>query len=115
MVTISIVKDFSRTPGPRYIAEGDHSGELFRKKHLLPNVQIAMDNNEDIMIDLDGASGYGTSFLEESFGGLVREDKISYDFLKAHLKIKSDEDDIYEGEIWDYIEKAYKAELDAEK
>lgn len=115
MVTISIVNNFSRTPGPRYIAEGDFSGELFRKEHLLPNVKMAMEHNEDIIVDLDGASGYGTSFLEESFGGLVREDKISYDFLKAHLKIKSDEDDIYVDEIWDYIDKAQKAESEAEK
>ena len=110
MVKISIVENFSRTPGPRYISEGDFSGELFRTEILLPKVVEAMTKNEDILVDLDKASGYGTSFLEESFGGLIRIDKIPYEFLVDHLKIKSEEDDIYVDEIWSYINNAHKKE-----
>lgn len=112
MVKISIVEDFSRTPGPRYISEGEFSGQLFRQTILLPKIQEALKENDDIQVDLDRASGYGTSFLEEAFGGLIREDHIPYDFLKTHLKIKSDEDDIYIQEINTYIESAYKKESD---
>lgn len=106
MVKVSVVEDFSRTPGPRYISEGEYSGELFRKTVLLPKVMEAQNAAEDIQVDLDRASGYGTSFLEEAFGGLIREDHISYDFLKDHLIIKSDEDDIYIQEIKTYMENA---------
>lgn len=112
MVKVSVVEDFSRTPGPRYISEGDFSGELFRKKVLLPKVKEALNATDDIQVDLDRASGYGTSFLEEAFGGLIREDNIPYDFLKTHLIIKSDEDDIYIQEIKTYIESAYKKETE---
>lgn len=110
MVNISIVENFSRTPGPRYISEGEYSGELFRKSILLPNVKKAMETGDDILVDLDRASGYGTSFLEEAFGGLIREDKIPYDYLKNHMKIKSDEDEIYINEINIYMESAHKKE-----
>lgn len=110
MVKISIVEDFSRTPGPRYISEGEYSGELFRTTILLPNVKKAMDTEDDILIDLDRASGYGTAFLEESFGGLIREDNIPYDYLKNHMIIKSDEDEIYIHEINLYMDSAHKKE-----
>lgn len=111
MVTINIVKEFSRTPGPRYISEGDFSGELFRKEILLPHIKEAMTQNCKITVDLDGASGYGTSFLEEAFGGLIRIDLIPYEFLKNNLIIKSDEDDIYIDEINEYMEHAHKVQL----
>lgn len=110
MVKISIVEDFSRTPGPRYISEGEYSGELFRKKILLPNVKKAIETGDDILVDLDRASGYGTSFLEEAFGGLIREDKIPYDYLKNHMIIKSNEDEIYIKEINLYMDSAHKKE-----
>ena len=29
---ISVARDFSRTPGPRYTSQGDWSGEEFRKR-----------------------------------------------------------------------------------
>lgn len=73
MITITIVKDFSDAPGGRYIHEGKFSGEQFRKKILLPKYNEALKSNEKLEINFDGAFGYSTSFLEEAFGGLVRE------------------------------------------
>ena len=35
-----------------------------------------------LIVDLDGTAGLGTSFLEESFGGLIRRDHINYNILK---------------------------------
>lgn len=111
MVIISVIKDFTRTPGPRYISEGDFSGELFRKEVLLPKIREAMEQKTQITVDLDGASGYGTSFLEEAFGGLIRVDKVPYDFLSNDLIIKSVEDDTYLEEIKGYIEHAHNVEM----
>ena len=65
--TIVIARDFSDTPGGRYQKFGPASGEAFRDelvKHLV--------NGEAIEVVLDGTEGYGSSFLEEAFGGLVR-------------------------------------------
>jgi hypothetical protein len=55
--------------------EGPYSGEEFRKSLLLPAYHTALSTNEELTIDLDGCYGLATSFLEEAFGGLVREVK----------------------------------------
>ncbi|MCQ2233337.1 MAG: STAS-like domain-containing protein [Paludibacteraceae bacterium] len=107
-ITVSILKDFSRIPGPRYVSEGKFSGEQFRKEVLVQKVNLAMESDCEIIIDLDGVSGYGTSFLEEAFGGLIREEHIPYEFLKSKLKLKSEEDPDYVDEIWEDIENAHK-------
>lgn len=73
MIEIKISRDFSDTPGGRYIKEGPNSGEEFRKKLLLPKYNEAICMKERLLIDLDDCYGYATSFLEEAFGGLARE------------------------------------------
>lgn len=70
---INVATDFSETPGGRYIKEGQYSGELFRRDILLPRYKQAVIDNEKLIINLDDCYGYATSFLEEAFGGLVRE------------------------------------------
>ena len=73
MVEINILKDFSETLGGRYIKEGPYSGELFRDTILIHKLNEAESSGEKLKIDFDGCLGIGTSFLEESFGGLVRK------------------------------------------
>ncbi|WP_145132501.1 MULTISPECIES: STAS-like domain-containing protein [unclassified Pseudomonas] len=68
MRTISIANDFTKFPAGRFKDDGPFSGELFRERFLAP----ALNSDEQLVIDLDGARGYGSSFLEEAFGGLVR-------------------------------------------
>ncbi len=72
---IKISNDFSDTPGGRFISEGAFSGEEFRRNILSPKYKEAISKGEILEIDFDGCFGYATSFLEESFGGLVRERK----------------------------------------
>lgn len=62
------IKNFSLTPGGKYIIEGEHSGEQFRKEVLQP----ILDSGNNIIVNLDAALGFTSSFLEEAFGGLVR-------------------------------------------
>lgn len=106
MVKLSILRDFSRVPGPRYISEGAFSGELFRKEILLPKVLEAIKSNDKLEINLDGVSGYGTSFLEEAFGGLIRTNHIDYCFLENDMILISKEDPDYIEEIKSYLRKA---------
>ncbi|MBE6133364.1 MAG: DUF4325 domain-containing protein [Erysipelotrichaceae bacterium] len=70
---IVIARDFTDTVGGRYIKEGDYSGELFREEILGPKLKQALASKDNLLIDFDGGYGYPTSFLEESFGGLVRD------------------------------------------
>jgi hypothetical protein len=68
-VLIDVAKQFSSTPGGRYINESLWSGQEFRERILEPLVT----QNKRLVIDLDGPEGFTTSFLEEAFGGLVRK------------------------------------------
>jgi hypothetical protein len=71
MKTITVAKDFSDTPGGRFKKDGPNSGEEFREKYLKSEFE-KLKGDEKLIIDFDGAYGYPTSFLEESFGGLAR-------------------------------------------
>ncbi|UTC97552.1 STAS-like domain-containing protein [Treponema denticola] len=104
---IKVSKDFSSTPGPRYIKEGDYSGELFRTKLLAQAVIDAIENEDEISVDLDGTAGFGTSFLEESFGGLIRENKLDYHKIIKYLKLISTEEEFLIDDIQKYLSDAY--------
>ncbi|MFM5314895.1 STAS-like domain-containing protein [Aeromonas sp. HMWF015] len=84
-------------PGPRYIYLGDNSGEQYR------NVIIdAVLSGDEVIIDLDGTEGYGSSFLEEAFGGLIRAGA-PHDLVRK-IKFISDEEPDLIDEIKSYIE-----------
>lgn len=95
---ISIVKDFSKFPAGRYISDGPNSGEKFRDEILIPELK----KNEKVTVQLDGALGFGSSFLEEAFGGLIRKG-YTYNNLKQKLAIESSIE-TYKSRIWQYIE-----------
>ena len=73
----SVKNDFSEFPGPRFKKIGDWSGELFRDDYLIPLIK-SLDDDEILVINLDGTKGLGSSFLDESFGGAVRKGYGSY-------------------------------------
>ncbi|QIE89489.1 STAS-like domain-containing protein [Pseudomonas nitroreducens] len=102
VATIRVTKDFSEYPAGRYRADGPFAGEVFRDDLLVPLL-----NQYDIVeVDLDGAMGYGSSFLEETFGGLVRKHDFTAKKLHEKLKFKSDDEPSLVDEIWIYIEHA---------
>jgi hypothetical protein len=105
---IKIAQDFSIAPGSRYITEGMNSGEEFRKNLLYPKLKEAIDRECQLEVDLDGVAGYGTSFLEESFGGLIRENKVPLDVIKRTIKLISHEEPSLLDEINEYLEDAHK-------
>lgn len=105
---IRIASDFTTAPGPRHVSEGKFSGEQFRIDVLLPKVIDACKSKCHLAIDLDGTSGFGTSFLEESFGGLIRENNLSLAELNAIFRFKSDDEPDLLDEITEYMEDAEK-------
>ena len=104
-MTINIAKDFSKTPGGRYIKEGPFSGEEFRIKLLKPAYEKTIKLGGQLTVVLDGGFGYTPSFLEEAFGGLVREVK-SEDVAK--IKIVSEEEPSQISKIASYIADALR-------
>ena len=105
-ILLVVAKEFSPTPGFRTKEEGPFPADEFRDNILYPKLKDAIENNDCLLVDLDGSAGYGTSFLEEAFGGLIRECKLSYQDIMAHLQLKSDDDPSYIDEINGYINDA---------
>jgi len=103
MITIRIAKDFSRYPAGRYVVDGPYSGEHFRTKLLVPAIQA----QDKVVVDMDGARGYGSSFLEEAFGGLVRLGFVK-EVIKRKLEIHATNASLKQ-EIDDYINSAQPA------
>lgn len=69
---INVVKEYTDKPGARYESQGSNSGQKFRDTILYPKFIETIEKNETLIVNLDGGYGYGSSFLEETFGGLVR-------------------------------------------
>jgi hypothetical protein len=67
------VADHVQSPGFRLVKDGPNSGEWFRNSVLSPMLRAAIDDGSKLTVELDGVAGYGSSFLEEAFGGLVRK------------------------------------------
>lgn len=101
---INIAKDFSRMPAGRYAKDGPYSGETFRERHLIP----ALREGASVRVILDGARGYGSSFLEEAFGGIIRRKVCSLSELKRKLTFVSDSDPSLIAEIKEYMQDAEK-------
>ena len=105
MITINIATDYTKTPGGRFISEGDYSGQDFREKVLKPKFLQALENNDQLTVILDGGYGYATSFLEEAFGGLAREMRNSK--IKDIIIISEEEPQLI-SKIQQYITDALK-------
>lgn len=105
MITINIATDYTKTPGGRFISEGEYSGQDFRERVLKPKFLQALENNDQLTVILDGGYGYATSFLEEAFGGLAREMRNSK--IKDIIIISEEEPQLI-SKIQQYITDALK-------
>lgn len=104
-MVINIAKEYTRTPGGRFRKEGQYSGEDFREYILKPAFERANQNGEKLVVILDGGFGYGSSFLEEAFGGLARQTK---DKRLLNIEIVSEEEPRLAKDIIEYITDALK-------
>ncbi len=100
---INIAQDYTKTPGGRFITEGNFSGEDFRKRILEPKFLEAQQNGEKLTVILDGGYGYATSFLEEAFGGLARD---LHDKSILNIELISEEEPSLVEKILSYIRDA---------
>ncbi|MCJ2378769.1 STAS-like domain-containing protein [Vibrio sp. ZSDZ34] len=81
---IKVIVDFHSKPYGRFKTDAPGceftAGEVFRDAHLAP----ALREFDKVTVDLTGYNRYGRSFLDEAFGGLIRESG----FTKAELDQK---------------------------
>ena len=84
---INVSQDYTRFPAGRYVSDGRFSGERFRNDFLIPALKAA----GKVEVQFDGTLGPGSSFLEEAFGGLLREGFNSGDLAERLVVSSSDE------------------------
>jgi hypothetical protein len=100
--SINIESDFNRKLGGRWKALGPFSGEAFFDDHLEPCFLKAQANKGKLHIFFDGASPYGSSFLDQSFGELARKygNKIVSNIIVFHTSYYEWIEDFIRQEIW---------------
>ena len=101
---ITVVRDFHPRPWGRTEEDGKGNATRFREQHLKP----AMNDFDQVIVDLSGYNLYGSSFLEEAFGGLV-DSAHSPESLQAKLRIVHNRLPSLVNEAWSYVH----AEADA--
>jgi hypothetical protein len=104
---LKVATEFTYTPGPRLRSEGDYSGEEFLAKLLRPRFLTALELGTRLQINLDGAAGYPSSFLEEAFGGLARE--FGSAKVESHIEIVCNDEPYLAEQIQRYIRDATKS------
>ena len=106
---IDIAQQFSPYPIGRDKNDSDVNGERFRREFLVPTLKLVdAEPDATVTIRLDGLQSISSSFLEEAFGGLVRFEGFTSNWLKKHLKFKYDRNGLKVAEmsIWQYINQA---------
>ena len=99
--TINIATEFSQTPAGRFVTDGPFSGERFRNEILVP----ALRSSDEVVVDMSDVFGYGSSFLEEAFGGLVRKCSFNRNELLKKMRVQASLK-TYETKVMQYIKEA---------
>ncbi|MGL4844123.1 MAG: STAS-like domain-containing protein [Aeromonas veronii] len=112
MKTIIIGRQFSDDPSGRFYTDGNGSGEEFREEILVPALRKHGRIEIDISTDVEG---YGSSFLSEAFGGVVKYGYYTASELLPLLELRVSEDmkiyNFYKEKIISYInESNYSSE-----
>ena len=98
------VGDFSKTPYGRYERDGKYNAASFRDTRLAPAFANPEISRVNVYLDtVEEGYEYGSSFLEEAFGGLVRKCGLSAADVQAKLNIITIHQD-YILEINEYLE-----------
>jgi len=102
------VADFSKYPSGRDAQDGSFNGEKYRTTVLEPALQRAISDKKIVCVSLKGVMSFGSSFLEEAFGGLVRKEGFTKEQLKDILRIDPGKPNLtrYQKTIWTYIQNA---------
>lgn len=103
-IKIDLAEKFTDRPFGRYRKDGERSAENFREDTLRP----ALGEYGKVIVDLGGTNYYGSSFLEEVFGGLIRAGFEKKSLLKQ-LEIRHEKLPSVVKESYQYIDAASKA------
>lgn len=105
MKDLNIGKDYSINPSGRFPSDGPNSGERFREEYLLPALASLQEGEKLRVVLDDGVKGYGSSFLSEGFGGVVRDKHFRASELLSMLEFFYENNDFefFQNRITAYI------------
>lgn len=83
-ISINVAKNFSPLPAGRTKSDNAYSGEHFRD--ILAGY-LQQSQNSIIEVHFNGVLGAGSCFLDEAFGGLIRDRIITHDDFHRRIKI----------------------------
>ena len=86
-VDLHVATDFSSYPAGRDDHDGPYNGKKFREELLLPRYIEAKEKELELNVYFDGVKSFGSSFLEEAFGGLVRTENVDRGELMKRLNL----------------------------
>jgi hypothetical protein len=98
-ITYKFAEKFTTSPGGRFEARSEKSGEEFRKTVLQPLIE----ESDHVTLDLNGVFGFPPSFLDEAFGPLVK--KYGKGELEKRLTIQLTDDEVASRNIESIYEK----------
>ncbi|RUM95939.1 DUF4325 domain-containing protein [Pseudaminobacter arsenicus] len=109
---IDVAKEFNSYPAGRFPEDGTHNGQRFRDEFLTPAIKdiLSSGSNEKLTIDIDGVRSFGSSFLEEAFGGLIRKGIFQKEVVENIIRIHCSKPHLYffRDAIISYIAEARK-------
>jgi hypothetical protein len=104
MTTVLVAQQFSRHPAGRTSRDGPFSGQRFREQFLEPSLR----RREKVVVEFEGVRGAGSSFLEEAFGGLIR-DGFPKDLVLQLVEVHHRSNPTVSAEVRQYIDRAKRA------
>lgn len=87
---LDIAKEFSPIPIGQRRTDGERNAERFREDFLLPKIKRAIGEGEVLDVDFSGLAGLDVSFMNEAFGGLVRDHHLPPDAVLKAMRFVSD-------------------------
>ena len=87
---IYMAEDFSPTPSGRVDNDGQYNGTRFREEYLVPALK-----NGSAILHLEGVAPCAASFVEEAFAPLVTKHEFTPDYLRKHLTLSVDADQLH--------------------
>lgn len=99
---IDLATAFSPTPLGRTRSQGRFSGEAFREDHM----RRALLRAQVVRVNLDGATGLSTGFLDEAFAGLVRDGTLTVTEFRERVQIVANRDPGVTSEIMTFVSRA---------
>ena len=106
-MNFKVATEFYKRPLGRNRNQGTYTGEAFREDHLVPLLK-RLSPGEKLSLDFTGVTMNGSSFLEEAFGGLIRNHNYSRQDLETLLEFSFPRRPSLEQKVWQYISDAQK-------